>query len=488
MSVFLFMWGAAFLLLTEVTSQQVTQHCPSHGEILPCKCTVKKNGLDILCEYTEPIHITKALAALKGKPSSMVIFYLKLRHNVMPKLQSFVFLGLEVSHLTIHNCSLAVVEETSLSSIGNELTQLDLSSNNLATVPSKALKNLHHLLILNLNHNKLSVLHNRAFEGLDTLEVLTIYENKISTIEPDAFRGLEKKLKRLNLGGNELTAIPTQALMYMENLKKLEIQENKISEITEDDFKGLEGLDGLILAHNRIKEIPSQVFRHLSSLTTLELEGNAISRLDPEAFMGLEENLQYLRLGDNNLPAIPSETLKRLHRLRTLDLRANNISYVLEDAFTGYGDSITFLNLQKNMIKTLPALAFENLNSLETLNLQNNKLKHIPEEIMDPVVDTLRIVDISDNPLICDCELQWYKNWLTSLRGKEDEAMHKKRVVCLMASEHREYGIQNLPLDKMNCVGKNMGRTYNVACNNHNNGFKSVLITCLTALLISCTI
>lgn len=36
----------------------------------------------------------------------------------MPKLQGYVFLGLDIRHLTIHNSSLAVLEESSLSSIG----------------------------------------------------------------------------------------------------------------------------------------------------------------------------------------------------------------------------------------------------------------------------------------------------------------------------------------------------------------------------------
>lgn len=65
---------------------------------------------------------------------------------------------------------------------------------------------------------------------------------------------------------------------------------------------------------------------------------------------------------------------------------------------------------------------------------------------------------ISDNPLICDCELVWYADWLKSLRGKDDEMMQKKRIVCTMG-EHREYDLQNLPLDVMGCVNKNMGRT-----------------------------
>jgi len=48
-----------------------------------------------------------------------IIFYLKLRHNNLPKLQGFVFLALDIRHLTIHNSSLAAIEENALSSLGN---------------------------------------------------------------------------------------------------------------------------------------------------------------------------------------------------------------------------------------------------------------------------------------------------------------------------------------------------------------------------------
>lgn len=92
------------------------QTCPPGSDISPCVCQVKKNGLDILCEATDVQHITKAMSALKGK--SPIIFYLKLRHNNLPKLQGFVFLALDIRHLTIHNSSLATIEETSLSSLG----------------------------------------------------------------------------------------------------------------------------------------------------------------------------------------------------------------------------------------------------------------------------------------------------------------------------------------------------------------------------------
>lgn len=458
--------GAAYVLLgiiglmyyTPIMAQQnPPQTCPTSAGIAPCVCTVKKNGLDILCETTDLQHINKAMDVLKGK--SPIIFYLKLRHNNLPKLQGFLFLALDIRHLTIHNSSLAAIEETALSSLGKGLTQLDVSQNQLSNIPTLAVKNLHHLLILNLNHNKISQIHNKAFEGLDTLEILTLYENKISTIEPEAFRGLEKKLKRLNLGGNELTTVPQKSLAILDTLKKLEIQENKIRAIKEGDFEGLKTLDSLILAHNYLTKVPANVFRHLNQLNSLELEGNSITYIDKDAFAGLEENLQYLRLGDNNIHHIPSEALRSLHRLRHLDLRSNNISYINEDAFAGYGDSITFLNLQKNDIKILPAMSFENLNSLETLSIQNNKLIRIPEEIMEPVMDTLRVVDITDNPLECSCELIWFPNLLQDLKNRDDEMTQKKRPMCTMPSEHREYFVQNMPLERMNCIGKNLGRS-----------------------------
>ena len=103
-------------LVAAQTNQAQQQVCPEQNDISPCVCTVKKNGLDILCETTDLAHITKSMSTLKGK--SPIIFYLKLRHNNLPKLQGFVFLALDIRHLTIHNSSLAAIEENALSSLG----------------------------------------------------------------------------------------------------------------------------------------------------------------------------------------------------------------------------------------------------------------------------------------------------------------------------------------------------------------------------------
>lgn len=106
--------GLSFL--SGVQADPPPQTCPNSNDISPCSCTVKKNGLDILCETTDISHINRAMTTLKAR--NPIIFYLKLRHNNLPKLQGFVFLALDIRHLTIHNSSLAVIEETALSSLG----------------------------------------------------------------------------------------------------------------------------------------------------------------------------------------------------------------------------------------------------------------------------------------------------------------------------------------------------------------------------------
>ncbi|PSN45765.1 hypothetical protein C0J52_08057 [Blattella germanica] len=363
------MWGWA-----HVATQN--HQCPAHNEVSPCTCTVKKNGLDLLCEFTDQQHVSRAMSALKG--TSEIIFYLKLRHNSLPKLQDFVFLGLDIRHLTIHNSSLALVEESSLSSLGKGLTQLDLSQNVLSTVPSLAFRNLHHLLILNLNHNRIGNIHGNAFEGLDTLEILTLYENKIFSIDKDAFKGLDnRKLKRLNLGGNQLDSVPTEALNTLDMLKKLEIQENTISKITEGDFE------------ERVKE------------------RKCYSR-----------KLKRLNLGGNQLDSVPTEALNTLDMLKKLEIQENTISKITEG-------------------------------------------------------------DFEDNPLVCDCSLRWYRDWLKNLKDKDDDIMMKKRTLCMMMNEHREYSVQNLPLEKMNCVGKNMEQT---SINTATTTFSSCRMVMATAL------
>lgn len=68
------------------------------------------------------------------------------------------------------------------------------------------------------------------------------------------------------------------------------------------------------------------------------------------------------------------------------------------------------------------------------------------------------IFQFIDNPLICSCELIWFPNLLQDLKNRDDEMTQKKRPVCTMLNEHREYFVQSMPIERMNCIGKNLVR------------------------------
>lgn len=45
----------------------------------------------------------------------------------------------------------------------------------------------------------------------------------------------------------------------------------------------------------------------------------------------------------------------------------------------------------------------------------------------------------------------WFPNLLQELKNRDDEMTQKKRPVCTMPVEHREYFVQSMPLERMNC-------------------------------------
>lgn len=83
--------------------------------------------------------------------------------------------------------------------------------------------------------------------------------------------------------------------------------------------------------------------------------------------------------------------------------------------------------------------------------MQNNQLMTIPEEVVAPFMESLILIEMSGNPLKCDCDLAWYTDWYKNKRPPGEDP---RNVICNMQSEHREYSVQELPLDKMGCGGK----------------------------------
>ncbi|CAH0399672.1 unnamed protein product [Chilo suppressalis] len=129
-----------------------------------------------------------------------------------------------------------------------------------------------------------------------------------------------------------------------------------------------------------LKEIDlSKVYNNVVSLN---LSGNAISTLSRELHL---PNLQKLDLSKNQISLVESDAFYNMTSLQRLDLSNNQISNVYKEMFKG-------------------------LVNLERLMLAQNHISMLAVGTFDYLIG-LKQLDITDNPLICDCELLWVGDW-----------------------------------------------------------------------------
>ncbi len=80
------------------------------------------------------------------------------------------------------------------------IKEVDLSGNDLTSVPSQALNPLIHLSTLRISNNKIRILHDQVFRDLP-LELLDIGRNHVPLqIQAKAFCGLEPRISHLEAG------------------------------------------------------------------------------------------------------------------------------------------------------------------------------------------------------------------------------------------------------------------------------------------------
>uniref|UniRef100_A0A8C9LA51 Podocan n=1 Tax=Pavo cristatus TaxID=9049 RepID=A0A8C9LA51_PAVCR len=123
-----------------------------------------------------------------------------------------------------------------------QLKSLDLSGNNLNTVPYGFPKNLQ---VLKLKENEISDIPKGTLSGMTKLRELYLSNNKlkVNSIYSRAWRELSS-LQSLDMAGNQLTSIPSG---LPESLEYLYLQNNKITVVSESAFESTPKLKGIYL-------------------------------------------------------------------------------------------------------------------------------------------------------------------------------------------------------------------------------------------------
>ncbi|XP_074083117.1 chondroadherin-like protein isoform X2 [Macrotis lagotis] len=301
---------------------------------------------------------------------------------------------------------------------------------------------------LDLQGNVLKVIPPEAFLSLPYLTHLDLRHCQLERVEEGAFRGLGR-LVYLNLASNHLSVLYQEALDGLGSLRQLVLERNQLEEIRPGAFSQLGSLGLLNLAHNSLVYLPDMAFQGLLQTRWLRLSHNALNVLAPEALAGLP-GLRRLSLDHNELQALPGEALSRPEGLVQLELGHNPLTYLGEEDGLALW-ALRDLALDHAALQDVGAGAFARCPRLRSLDLQSNQLGGLP-----PLegVGQLRKLNLSGNPLLCDCAARPLWEWVararvqtdglclepSRLKGEALESLRAKDLYCQRQGDKKEEG------------------------------------------------
>ena len=228
-----------------------------------------------------------------------------------------------VTHIQLHSNNLNGVLPAELGSLTN-LKLLGLGNNQLnGTIPAE-LGKLANLEYLYLPNTQLSGPIPAELGNLTNLRSLNLEDIQLSGPIP-SWLGNLTNLRSLNLGNNQLSGPIPSELGNLTNLERLVLHANQLSGTIPSELNSLIKLETIALSSNQLTgSIPSWL-GNFSSLGELNLSFNRLNGSIP-AELGKLANLEYLNLSNNLLSGpIPSE-LGDLESIEQLFLRRNRLT------------------------------------------------------------------------------------------------------------------------------------------------------------------
>uniref|UniRef100_A0A8C9V3S8 Chondroadherin-like protein n=1 Tax=Scleropages formosus TaxID=113540 RepID=A0A8C9V3S8_SCLFO len=264
---------------------------------------------------------------------------------------------------------------------------LDLRDNHFHYIPSHSFRGLVQVVSLHIQRCKIHELEGATFSGMKALVYLYLSENDLSSLSAQTFRGAPE-LTYLHLEKNKFARFPWEAFKLLPNLLSLHLEHNAISRLEQ----------GVLAGAKRLRE--------------LYLTGNVINMVAPNAFDSASA-LDTLHMGSNQLKEVPAEALGKLSHLAELRLSKNPIRWVGPSAFLPLAGSLKHLYLNGLGLEKVRGWALAGLGpGLQSLFLEENQLEEVP--LLSPLTG-LKVVNLAENPLLCDCALLPLRKWIDTV-------------------------------------------------------------------------
>eukprot|EP00752_Nemacystus_decipiens_P014911 g13274.t1 len=193
--------------------------------------------------------------------------------------------------------------------------------------------------------------------GRQNIHSLDLSGNELTSLPGETFDSFTE-LEYLDLSGNELTSLPSEVFDPLAKLEHLDIYDNGLTDLPAGIFGKLPELDHLSLAQNRLTTLPDGLFGQLDKLRTLPLFSNDLVELPAGVFDSLS-NVWLMLLDDNQLTSLPPGTFDELTSLQHLDMSNNDLRTLPSGIFVSLSAMDTLYleaNPQLGCLPDLPGL------------------------------------------------------------------------------------------------------------------------------------
>ncbi|XP_075253142.1 uncharacterized protein LOC142344942 [Convolutriloba macropyga] len=182
------------------------------------------------------------------------------------------------------------------------LEELDLSSNQISSLPYNFFSSMKNLIALNFANN-----------------ILQNFPTSLSKLD---------KLMHLDLSGNSLKNVPENMFMNMRELRLINLSENEIKEIKNRTFVGPVFAETVALARNQLVDFPKQALAAFKYVRKLDLSNNSIRYLPPLSMESLI--IETVDLSFNSIQEIDSTAFKDISpdSALSVDMSHNSIQYL----------------------------------------------------------------------------------------------------------------------------------------------------------------